>query len=62
MKCESQEVLADSVCGDDECAVLNIFQQRFGRQRVKNQTEKKETLTHLHKEDMGGRPNENKTP
>ena len=59
MKCKVQEVL-DSVYGDVEPAVLNTFQQSFGRQRVKNQTKNKETLIHVHKEEMGGRPNENK--
>ena len=62
MKLKSQEVLGDSVYGDDEPADLNTFQQRLGRQWVKNQTENKETLIHVHREDMGGRPNENKMP
>jgi hypothetical protein len=62
MKCKVREVLADSVYGDVEPAVLHTFLQTFGRQRVKNQTEKKETLIHVHREEVGGRRNKNKLP
>jgi len=62
MKYKGQEVLGDSVYGHVAPAVLNTSEQSFGRKRAKNQTEKKETLIHVHREKMGGRPNENKIP